>query len=461
MPDWDDSAARQNRLVWLLGSDHSGADKSIGWDTDPFPNLSDPDVLIVDLTTLDRQVLERIGRAKLEQASQLIWDKILNGGLVIVITWPFFWVAPGFDLGDDAGHSPFDPYSNDPLVYSNYHILPTHLATKIVEDGRVISVDPGHGLGDYARNVRGFFFYIAGHTHMVVQDSPQSLTGVGLAAVEGQGIRDNSGHDLGLVLVAEDVDDYRKTATRRENSGYLVFLPPPTEPKDVAIGRILSVYKKSRPHAEGAPAWAERLTLGRAGEYGEKAAKLKENMEKMQVDIDGLERQAGEILAHRRLLYSDGTELEDAVVQAFRILGFDDIEQMAGADEEDAAFAMGGGTGYSHAVVEVKGARGAIQMQDINQCNRWTDQRAESDGALPKGILIPNQHRQKPYPESSKARISIEPNQRKRAEMKDICIIPSCVLFEAVRRVLGGEAPDREKTTAKIAGCRGVLTDVL
>ena len=149
-----------------------------------------------------------------------------------------------------------------------------------------------------------------------------------------------------------------------------------------------------------------------------------------------------------------------SIVQAFRVMGFDDIEWMGKADEEDAAFAMGG-TGYSHGVIEAKGAGRGIQLQHILQCNRWTDRRAIADGRTSKGIFVPDQHRLEPYPESAEVRMKIEPNQLEQAEMKDICIIPSCVLFEAVSRVLGGETPDRARIAGRIAATRGVLKDVL
>ena len=455
--------APRDRSAWLLGNAHPSADRSIRWDDEPFPNLSDPDVLLVDLTTLTRPVLERIGKAKLERARPFIRDKILNHGTVIVMTQPLLRIAPGLDMDKNLASLPPGSYQNDPLVYSNYEILPTQLVTKSVPAGGIIVPDPGHAFGEYVDSVRRFSFYIEGYSPRVVMDDPEnSSVKTELRPIQGQEIKDNSGHHLGLALTVAVVDYYHNTSLPRPGAGRLVFLPPPTEPIGDAIGRILSALGKSAPHAEAPPAWAERLTLGRAGEYLERASRLEEDMARIQGEIDGLERQAGEILAHRRLLYSTGRELEDAVVQAFRALGFDDIEHMAGADEEDAAFGMGGGTPYSHGVIEVKGAGRGAQMQDINQCNRWTDQRDEGGGGRPsKGILVANQHRLEAYPESSKARMHVEPNQEERAILKDICIIPSCVLFEAVRRVLGGEAPDRATTEAKIAATKGVLKDVL
>ena len=49
----------------------------------------------------------------------------------------------------------------------------------------------------------------------------------------------------------------------------------------------------------------------------------------------------------------------------------------------------------------------------------------------------------KEYPKSQQERLRFEPNELEYAEAKDICIIPSCALFEAAKRALDGEAPDR------------------
>ena len=219
--------------------------------------------------------------------------------------------------------------------------------------------------------------------------------------------------------------------------------------------------EKTSPPASVPPAWAARLSPGPAGRHRARIAELEERKAEIQGEIDGLARRNDRILAHRRLLYSDGHELEDAVVEAFRALGFDDIERMGKADEEDAAFAMDG-TRYSRAVVEAKGAGKGAQLRHILQCTMWAAKRAAADGKPSKGIFVPNQYRLEPYPESSKIRTKIEPNQLEEAERNDVCIIPSCVLFEAVDRVLGGgEAPDRASIAARMAATKGVLEDVL
>ena len=450
-----DPSAGRGTLVWLLGNHHSAADRSIGWHGQ-LPNLGYPDALVVDMTTLTENTIRQIDAGKLDRVKKSIGDKLFGGGGTIIVITSAEFSAPPIDAATGQPIIPFNGYA-DPHNCSNYRILPAVLDTEPVDEGGRISSDAGHDFGAYLGAVGYSWFHITGYKQ-TLNWGPRGAR-FSLARVDSQNVRDGFGYDLGFTLVSLEAGR-GMTASQAEGVGRLVFLPPYTEPAADAIGKILTACGKALPRAEAPPVWAERLSLGPAGEYKAQIGQLKEDKAKIQGEIDRLERQSDVILAHRRLLYSDGPELEDAIVQALSVLGFDDIERMGKADEEDAAFAMDG-TGYSHGVIETKGAGRGIQLQHIPQCNRWTDQRAIADGRPSKGIFVPNQHRLEPYPESAEIRMKIEPNQVDQAMMKDICIIPSCALFEAVERVLGGETPDREKITGKIADSKGVLRDVL
>lgn len=430
------------QTVWLLGNHHPDADKSIPWHAE-FPDFGDPDVLIVDMTTLTEHVLEQIA-TKLDRAHKSIRDKFLSGGTVIIITRPHFSVYSSSAL-------PIGRQS-----YSNYYILPVTLTT-VAQAGARIKVGDENTFKEYVKSIESFSFYIKSYGPQI---DPESFGGdrkVGLAPLIAQGIEDYSKHDLGLTLILTRLNG--KSQKMCLNEGRLVFLPPPTEPINDAIGKILPVYEKKPAHAEAPPAWTRGLAVGPADEWAARIAELEGDKSKMQESIDRLKRQKEGVLAHLRLLYSKGAELEEAVVKAFKVMGFDDIEPVGGADKEDAVFEMNDGL-YSRGVIEVKGADKRTQLQHILQCNRWTDLWAETDGRLTRGIFVPNQHRLEHYPKSLNDRIKFEPNHIAEAERKDICIIPSCVLFEAARRVLDGKAPVRAAIARKIAATKGVLTDV-
>ena len=175
--------------------------------------------------------------------------------------------------------------------------------------------------------------------------------------------------------------------------------------------------------------------------------------------VSDLRGRRGTILGHHRLLYTKGPELEEAVVDAFRALGFVEAKQMAGADQADCIIDVNAG-GYLHGLVEVKGADGRTGERHISQCVKWVDKAHEADGQPSKGIFVPNQHRSAEYPGSTKDRLRFEEKELEYAKMRDVCIIPSCALFEAAKRALDGEAPDRTKIAEKIAATKGVLERV-
>ena len=179
----------------------------------------------------------------------------------------------------------------------------------------------------------------------------------------------------------------------------------------------------------------------------------------IRAQVSDLRGRRDEILGHRRLLYAKGAELEEAVVDAFRVLGFAEAKQMAGADQADCIIDINAG-GYLHGLVEVKGADGRTGERHIAQCARRVDKAHEADGKPSKGIFVPNQHRSAEYPGSTKDRLWFEEKELEYAKMRDICIIPSCILFEAVKRALDEEAPVRAEMAARIAGTGGVLERV-
>jgi hypothetical protein len=77
---------------------------------------------------------------------------------------------------------------------------------------------------------------------------------------------------------------------------------------------------------------------------------------------------------------------------------------------------------------------------------------------LAKGVFIPNQHRLSSYPASINDRLHFELNELKFAAMRNICIIPSCVLFDRVSQALKGIPPTRNILEKIIVETKGLLT---
>ena len=237
-------AARQDSRVCLLGNEHLGADRSIGWDGD-IGNLGGPDVLIVDLTTLARPVLQRIDKTGLDRAQKSTREMLLGGGTIVVITQPEFSTLSNRPL---AGRppSPFGGATVDPYRYSNYHTLPANIITTTVPAGTEIRARGGHYFREYISAVKGYRFLISVGGDEILPGQAGERRAC-LHRMPEWDITGGCGHILGLALAVLKPDNDGRPR-QPPCSGRLVLLPPPTEPIDEAIGRILSVYKGDPPY---------------------------------------------------------------------------------------------------------------------------------------------------------------------------------------------------------------------
>ena len=242
-----------------MGNSHLDADKSFGWD-DAFPNLSDPDVVIVDLTTLTNSALERLDKQKLDDAKESLANKFLSGGIIIIITMPYVQVSQGV------------------RAYSNYHVLPVELSTKNVTPGSRIMPDKNHHYKAYLKAIQRFSFQIEDYSpriHLREGRHPR------LNQVLGQKVEDNARHMLGVTLTMDQVE-LRRDMRSIPCSGKLVFLPPPTEPMYDALGKIMAVYGKGSTHTRETPAQAEQPQPSHTAERTAQAAKQIGGKAKMQ-----------------------------------------------------------------------------------------------------------------------------------------------------------------------------------
>jgi hypothetical protein len=56
------SSKKNSELIWVLGAKNDNADKSILWNEE-FPNFADPDILIINLSSLDRKMRDKIDKS--------------------------------------------------------------------------------------------------------------------------------------------------------------------------------------------------------------------------------------------------------------------------------------------------------------------------------------------------------------------------------------------------------------
>jgi hypothetical protein len=422
------------KRIWVLGAKNYNADRGIGWYED-FPNFSDPDILIVNLASLTPEVLERI-KNKYKEARDPIWTRYLHGGTIIFITAHYFTLKEGKD-GDRSRDE-----------FSNWYLSPFSIDTKDVKEGYVIRPSQDYEFPDYISHVKKYNYYLLSKRYPIARGIDEMTT------ISRYSVTNNSGDFLAIGFESHSSDgslDYTSTA---------IFLPPPTEISiEEGIDLLLKKYGKYTERLSP-PEWISQVSITGLDDIDRELEDLKAQKGHIERRIRSQMERRQKLANHYRLLYANGYELEDAVLEAFKILGFDNIIRPQEREKEDLVFQFSHSSKYKHATLEVKGASRRTSRQNLNQCHIWADERSKKFSHSVKPVFIPNQNRHEPYPKSKSARMRFEPNELEYAKSNDMCMIPTCVIFDAVNKSLAGRGRATNELEHLIAEAKGLLDEL-
>lgn len=424
-----------NPKIWVLGDYNTNADKTISWYESKFPYFADPDILIINVTTLDKKALENIKREDYELIQKTLADKFLHGGTIIVIT------APAIGITKD--YSP----------YFNYGVVPIAPRTQQTTEGEEVVYNKDvkeNPFLSYLKHVKKFKFYLDDFDLSRVQSKNVTALKIQeIAPMQERKITDKAGHILGI------------TFGRRGSDAQLVFLPPVTDISITdGINEIVDSLRKSNPQVqESAPLWTSDISVTGISEKESYLKKLESQKLEIETKINSVKDEMQKLHGHKRLLYSNGFSLEEALYDAFRLLGFKEIKQIREKDKEDGIIEFQTKCDFKYGVIEVEGSDKRTSIEKLDQCNRWVNDHFLLGNEV-KGIFVSNQFRLKEYSKSKTERIHYEHNQLKYATTRKLCIIPSCVLFEAVNKALEGKTKPRVEIEKLIAETNGVLTEL-
>ena len=94
-------------------------------------------------------------------------------------------------------------------------------------------------------------------------------------------------------------------------------------------------------------------------------------------------------------------------------------------------------------------------MDGLRQLDEWVSDYRVNDDA--KGIFVPNQFRSEPYPQSRNKRFKFQPSHLGFSSRRDICIIPSCFLFDKIKETLKTGNDCRDEIEKLIESVKGII----
>jgi len=438
--------------IWVLGSKNPNADKSVQWD-DKFPNFTDADIVVINLQSLNKNVIHRINKDEYKLARDLIWDRFIQGSTLIFITARHTDEISGY-LYDEPQYIEIIKQENGNNRYSRVdfpidYLCPLKLRTIDVPRGSNIVYATDHPYSEYLKLVKRYdFFYELSYASLGIF---QGLVGSALErhdyhAIESFRITDRAGHSIGGIYQVPQLNC----------KGILAFLPPLTDISfEKGIDKILEACGR-HPIKENPPGWVYEVPFHPIDQLRNKLCGLQQQKDMLVTKIISMKQEEHLLKKHYRLLYETGTELDDAVYDVFKLLGFHEIRKIRGPEKEDWIFEFKSLTHHTYGIIEVKGVEKQISKADVQQCEGWVmDYTIDNKNA--KGILIANQFRLRPFIGSKDVRLKIEHNLNKYANSRNICIIPSPVLFDSVNSLMKGRTILRNDIENIIINSKGAL----
>ena len=429
--------------IWVVGDNNSNADKTFQW-TEPIPDITDANVLIIDLSTFPAKPAnyhEPSIRSSGHEASPPPWivryiqnwqtsvtanlkGRLTSGGQVIFLL----------------------DYNCVSDFMSRMGLLPFGI-TIVEKQKRNIQYDKEHTFKKYLQYAKQANYVLQ------IPNSIQGLESVSDVRLLGgydSKIKDNSNRLLGI---SYNVDSNEGT------SGRITLMPSITgTAREQALDEIIAVFKSSV--AESPPQWAESVLIPGEEKIKREIMDLVNKKNAIESNISKLESKKRNLCKYRQLLYSDGTLLEKSVKRAFTKLGLTDIDD-GEVGKEDLVMKINSIHENTFGIIEVKGRKKQAEIDDIDQCIRWArTYQHDNPSVVVKGILVMNQLRLQPFPASITERNRFTAQHINYAEINNTCIIPTSVLFEAVTMILSENQLDKTKIEQKIFNTNGVLTSL-
>ena len=416
--------------IWVVGSTNTNADRSLNWHSLP-SNFNDPDIIIMNLNALNQDILRHVNKEKFRKSKNDIFNKFLNGGNFVFLTSPL--------LGDDD--------------FNNFHLCPIKYSYEENKTKKIL-YDKKYSFSPYLEKIREVNFIISDFhiNDELINIKPTNTISRVIKDIFLK-VKDHSIHTNPIKLSREIIatDNSQNVIAARLwlqvngywKSGSIIFVPSPnTDDINEVIDILLEISGKTT-IGESMPEWVSNINIPKLETIIQEIKSLESNKKTIENEIKKVESRRSEVETYYKLLVAKNSQLENSVYQAFKLMGFNEISKKRENNLEDWVIDFKINCKYIHGLIEVKGSDKRTSQAHLTQCSKWVDEYFNSS-IITKGIFIPNQYRQKIYPDSKGERMYFHPNELQYCELRDICIIPTSVIFDAVKEILDGTNIHRE-----------------
>lgn len=424
------------KKILVIGSkNHPLADFSISWDEIvKKPYLGDYHVVIVVVPTLVKKYSENRFFVKFKEIREEINDVIWGNTEIVCITAPKRYIDKVYNKLTGKEYS----------SVTNYDWCPIKLNLKQVE-GESFEEKPQGNYFDFVEKWTHYLEEIEENQYLY-QPRKRGYFCVKMTSILKNLAQKPIAFEIKIVEYNIKVEynirylhGERRKITDKISSNALKFLPPPTKITiDDGVNYLIQEIKGIKSKETILPKWTEKIPIIGEQEICKEIKEKEKLIKQLQQKLKEKESELAQKRRYKRLLTTDGEELEKVVEECLSFLG---IKVKNPPKYKEDRIIIDPSTN-SEIPVEITGVKYSIPEVKLNQLiGRLSDaKRIEKIKCQNKGLLIGNHYKDIPLDGSLKGRRKpFEKEVIEKAKVSKIGLLSTVELFKAVNAKLAGK----------------------
>ncbi len=428
------------RYLVIGSTDYAGV-SSCTWEQAGNSNLSDYDVVVLDMSSLPVEVqAHRFTNRALINIRIGLLRLLASGGHVVV-------------LGEPRQNLKLRLSSTDPreTPAHNYEIFPIHLVVTN-ESGQSITLFPSAKYSNYLNSLKTWQF----HVHVTAD-----LVNGGLQTILGNDRLVMSKSEIFMqnreekILAAQfTFNKYSNTllaalgGDRVEPSKLTILPKRPDAISNHIITEILAELL-GKAVTVPVPSWTSDIVIPGIEKIDADIEERSKRIQLLSGEIEEFAKRKSMLLEYRKLVYAEGQSLEQIVKQCLEYLG-GVVGPRKYSDEEYVLMVKG-----EEYIIEVKGITKSVSLAHLRQLMDYVYIAEEKTGSPIKGILIANPWRElSPGKRNGSSEPEFPDNVIRRATEAGAALLATRDLLNALIACMEGKA-NKEEVLAKIVSSTG------
>ncbi|KYG79519.1 hypothetical protein [Roseivirga echinicomitans] len=255
-------------------------------------------------------------------------------------------------------------------------------------------------------------------------------------------------HNIGDPILKTLNDDFIVGTQIDVGEGAVLFIPPFNSQNEIfkthgreALLSCIDRFNKERLAQinfvePSLPSWVSEIQIGNESTLSDSLSNKQTKLNALHDSINSIEIELNNLIFYKRLICSDGVNLERAVKKALEFIGFKTLH--VSTNRADLLFEIGN----DRVVFEIKGVSGSAGEKHASQLEKWVNEEHDDDLGLPKGILLVNTFKNLPISERTEPSF---PNQMLNfSEKRDHCLMTGHDLLQMLSLFMKGEMTKEE-----------------